>query len=236
MIGIIVQLAVSWLIIRAFEKRNLNVLGFLPTKRRLFDFAIFFLITAACCSSDFLMRMLFAEQQWKLNSDLSFKLIFEGLWWNIKSVLFEELIFRGVLLYILIKKIGALSGIIISAVAFGIYHWFSFEAFGNPIQMIFVFLTTGIMGLLYAYGYARSFSLYIPIAIHLGWNLTRSVIFSETVIGDQLLVQVKPVPQVQVSYFIFYLITFFPLLSALLINFFLLKKKKQVEVSATQPA
>ena len=125
---------------------------------------------------------------------------------------------------------------IISAIAFGIYHWFSFEVFGNPIQMIFVFLTTGIMGLLYAFGYARSFSLYIPIAIHLGWNLTRSVIFSETVIGDQLLVHVKPVPQVQVSYFIFYLITYFPLLSALLINFFLIKKKKQVVLSPTQPA
>jgi hypothetical protein len=63
----------------------------------------------------------------------------------------------------------------------------------------------------------------------LGWNLVRSVIFSETVIGDQLLVQVKPVPQVQVSYFIFILVVFFPMLSALLINFFLIKKKRQVK-------
>ena len=180
--------------------------------------------------------MLFAEQQWKINPNLSFKLIAEGIWWNIKSVMFEELIFRGVLLYIFIKKLGTFPGIIISAIAFGIYHWFSFKVFGNPTQMIFVFLTTGIMGLLYAYGYARSFSLYIPIAIHLGWNLTRSVIFSETSIGDQLLVQVKPVPQLQVSYFIYYLITFFPMLSALLINFFILKKKKQVVFSSSQPA
>ena len=236
MIGIIVQLAVSWEIIWFFEKGNLNVLGLLPTKRRLLDFTIFFLITAACCASDFILRMLFAGQQWKLNPALSFKLILDGIWWNIKSVMFEELIFRGALLYILIKKIGPVRAIIISAIAFGIYHWFSFEAFGNPVQMIFVFLTTGIMGLLYAYGYARSFSLYIPIAIHLGWNLTRSVIFSETVIGDQLLVQVKPVPQVQVSYFTYYFITFFPMVSALLMNFFLLKKKKQVVFSPTQPA
>jgi len=232
MIGIIVQLALSWLLLRLFEKKNLGALGLFPTKRRLLDFTIFFLITATCCTSDFIMRILFAEQQWKLNPALSFKLILDGIWWNIKSVMFEELIFRGALLYILIKKLGALPGIIISAIAFGIYHWFSFEAFGNPVQMIFVFLTTGIMGLLYAYGYAKSFSLYIPIAIHLGWNLTRSVIFSETVIGDQLLVQVKPVPQVQVSYFTYYVITFFPMLSALLINFFILKKRKQVNPAA----
>jgi membrane protease YdiL (CAAX protease family) len=236
MIGIIVQLALSWLIVWIVEKRNLSVLGLFPTKRRLLDFIVFFLITAACCASDFIMRMLFAEQQWKLNPNLSFKLILEGVWWNIKSVMFEELIFRGVLLYILIKKIGPVKAIIISAIAFGIYHWFSFEAFGNPVQMIFVFLTTGIMGLLYAYGYARSFSLYIPIAIHLGWNLTRSIVFSETVIGDQLLVQVKPVPQVQVSYFTYYLVTFFPMLTTLLINFFILKKKKQAVSSSAQPA
>jgi len=235
MVGIVVQLALSWLIIRIVEKRNLSVLGFSPTKIRLIDFAVFFLITATCCSSDFIMRMLFAEQRWKLNPALSFKLILEGVWWNVKSVLFEELIFRGVLLYILIKRLGPWWGIIISSVAFGIYHWFSHETFGNPVQMIITFLTTGLMGIIYAYGYAKTFSLYIPIAIHLGWNFTRSVIFSETVIGDQLLVQVKPVPQVQVSYFIFYLVTFFPMFSALLINFFLLKKKKQVELSSAQP-
>ena len=228
MLGIIVQLALSWLIIWLVEKKDLGVLGLYPTKKRLTDFCIFFLITAACSSSDFIMRMIFAEQRWVLNPNLSFKLILEGVWWNLKSVLFEELIFRGVLLYILIKRITMWWGIVISSVAFGIYHWFSHETFGEPMPMLITFVTTGLMGLIYAYGYAKTFSLYVPIAIHLGWNLVRSVLFSDTVIGDQLLVQVKPVPQVQVSYFIYYLVVFFPLLSALIINFFLLKKKKQV--------
>lgn len=236
MLGIIVQLALSWLIIWFVHKRDLGVLGLYPTKKRLTDFIIFFLITAACCASDFIMRMLFAEQHWFVNPNLSFKLIIEGLWWNIKSVMFEELIFRGVLLYILIKRIGPWWSIIISSIAFGIYHWFSHETFGNPVQMIITFLTTGLMGVVYAYGYAKTFSLYIPVAIHLGWNLTRSVIFSETIIGDQLLIQAKPVPQVQVSYFIFIMIVFVPMLSALLINFFMIKKRKQVVLLWGQPA
>ena len=237
MLGIIVQLAISWLIIWFFvrkdsmgNKGNLNVLGFFPTKRRLIDFGIFFIITAICCASDFFMRMYFAGEQWKLNPNLSASLVLSGLWWNLKSVLFEELIFRGVLFYILIKKLGAVKAIIISAIAFGIYHWFSQEVFGDAKQMIITFLLTGTMGLLYAYGYAKSFSLYIPSAIHLGWNITRSVLFSETVIGDQLLVHVKPAPVVQVSYFVYYFWLFFPMLSALLINFLLLRKKKQVEL------
>lgn len=228
MLGIIIQLLISWLIIWLFEKGNLNVLGFYPTKKRLLGFAVFFIFTALCCSSDFFMRMLFAKQQWQLNPKLTAGLIWEGVWWNIKSVLFEELIFRGVLFYILIKKLGPVKAIIISSIAFGIYHWFSHGVIGNPTQMAITFVITGTMGLVYAYGYAKTFSLYVPSAIHLGWNLTTSVIFSNSIIGDQLFTQVKPVPEVQVGYFIYFCIIFLPMLSALLINFFMLKRQEQV--------
>lgn len=227
MLGILIQLLVSWLLLWLFEKKGLEVLGFYPTKKRLCCFALFFIITALCCSSDFLMRMAFAEQQWQLNPKLTAGLIASGVWWNVKSVLFEEFIFRGALMYIIIKKLGATKAIIISSIAFGIYHWFSHEVIGNPVQMIITFLTTGLMGVVYAYGYAKTFSLYIPMAIHLGWNLTSSIVFSSSIIGDQLLVPVKPVAEVTVGYFIYFCIIFLPMLSALLINFFMLKRMKQ---------
>ena len=223
--GILVQLIISWLIIWVFEKGNLKVLGFYPSKKRLAGFALFFVVTALCCSSDFFMRMIFAKQQWELNPKLTANLILTGFWWNVKSVLFEELIFRGVLLYILIKKLGHTKAIIISAIAFGIYHWFSHEVIGNITQMAFTFVITGTMGLVYAYAYSKTFSLYFPIAIHLGWNLTSSVIFSKSILGKQLFTQVEPVPEVQVGYFIFFCIMLIPLLSAILINYFMLKRK-----------
>jgi uncharacterized protein len=227
MSGIIVQLLISWLIIWLFEKGNLSFLGFYPTKKRLIGFAIFFIVTALGCSSDFFMRMIFAQQQWEINPKLTANLILTGVWWNIKSVLFEELIFRGVLFYILIKKLGHTKAIIISAIGFGIYHWFSQGSLGNPVQMAITFVITGTMGLVYAYGYSKTFSLYIPIAIHLGWNVTSSVIFSKGNIGNQLFTQVQPVPEVQVGYFIFFCITFIPLLSAILINYFMIKRMRQ---------
>ena len=225
--GIIVQLLLSWLIIWLFEKGNLKVLGFYPTKKRLIGFAIFFIITALCCSTDFFMRMLFAQQQWQLNPKLNANLVLTGIWWNIKSVLFEELIFRGVLFYILIKKLGHNKAIILSAIAFGIYHWFSHEVFGDPVQMLITFLVTGTMGLVYAFAYSKTFSLYYPIAIHLGWNLTSSVIFSKGILGNQLFTQVKPVPEVQVGYFVYFCFAFIPLLSAILINYVMLKRLRQ---------
>ncbi len=227
MLGIIVQLLISWLIIWLFEKGNLSFLGFYPTKQRLIGFAVFFILTAFCCSSGFFMRMIFAQQQWELNPKLTFNTILTGTWWNIKSVLFEELIFRGVLFYILIKKLGHTKAIIISATAFGMYHWFSQGSFGNPVQMVITFVITGTMGLVYAYGYSKTFSLYIPIAMHLGWNVTSSVIFSQGNIGNQLFTPVQPVPEVQVGYFIFFCITFIPLLSAMLINYFMIKRMRQ---------
>jgi membrane protease YdiL (CAAX protease family) len=229
MIGIIVQLAFSWLLVWLFEKKDLAVLGFRPTKQRVIDFFLFFLITAACAISGFLMRMYFGER-WELNPVFSLKLFVYGLWWNIKSVFFEELIFRGVVFYILIKRLGVIKAITISAIAFGIYHWFSFEIIGNVKQMIFVFMITGIMGVLYAYGYAKTFSLYIPCAIHLGWNFTRNFVFSEGQIGNGVLVQAQPAYTATVSYFVYFFVIYFPIVCAIVINFLLLKRKAQAQI------
>src|SRR5215212_80955 len=107
MLGIIVQLAISWLLLWLFERKDIRVLGLFPTKKRLADLALFFLAAAVCCSSGFLMRMAFTNQQWILNPKLTADQVMDGIWWNIKSVMFEELIFRGAILYILVKRIGA---------------------------------------------------------------------------------------------------------------------------------
>jgi hypothetical protein len=42
MIGILVQLAISWILLWIFQKENLGVLGFKPTRKRGIDFLVFF--------------------------------------------------------------------------------------------------------------------------------------------------------------------------------------------------
>jgi len=228
MIGIIVQLLISWGLIWLFEKRNLGVLGFYPTRRRLIDFGLFFIITAACASSGFFMRMYFGER-WELNPAFTWKLLADGLWYNVKSVLFEELIFRGVILYIMIRRIGAVKAIIVSAVAFGIYHWFSYGVFGNPGAMTVIFIATGLAGLLYAYGYAKTFSLYIPCAIHLGWNFTSNFVFSDGNIGNGILIHTKPAYTVTVSWLVYFFVAYFSMILMLIVNYLLIKRKRQAE-------
>lgn len=223
MAGILVQLAISWLLLWFIEKKDLGVLGFRPNVERIQHFFIFLLITAICCASGFLLRNLFGGESWYLNPDFSFRLLLKGLSWHIKSVLYEELIFRGAILYILIKRLGPLRAILVSAIAFGIYHWFSFEILGNWTQMTIVLVTTGIMGILLAYGYSRTFSLSIPIAIHLGWNFIQGFVFPGGPIGDGILKQVKPVPIVQVSFGVYLFVIYFPLVSMLVINWILIR-------------
>jgi uncharacterized protein len=224
MLGILVQLLLSWIIVWSVEKRDLSVLGFMPTKRRVSGFFLFFFLTSFFCASAFILKMMVADQRWHLNPLMSAKLIWDGLIWNIQSVLFEELIFRGVILYILIKRLGTAKGVIISAIGFGIYHWFSFNVIGNVPAMVFAFLTTGTMGLLLAYAYAKTCSLYIPIAIHLGWNFTQIFVFSQGPIGNGILITDAP-PFRTNSYLVFFGITFMPMIMMMLINYLLIKKR-----------
>lgn len=68
---------------------------------------------------------------------------------------FEELLFRGVIFNSFHKKYNVITAVIVSALIFGIYHM-------NWIQGIFAFL----LGLMLAYVYFKTNSLFVPIILH----------------------------------------------------------------------
>jgi membrane protease YdiL (CAAX protease family) len=222
MIGILIQLAISYVLVWYFEKGDFSFLGLKPLGKRMAVSALFLALASLCCASGFLLRMYFGREQWGVNPGFSMRLLAEGIWWNLKSVFFEELIFRGALLYILIRRVGALKAVVISAIAFGIYHWFSQEVFGNPAQMLVVFVTTGLMGIVYALAYARTGSILIPAAIHFGWNFTQGFIFSSGPTGNGLFVLVDQ-PEVQVSWLVYLAIMYLPMVSVIVLNLLFLR-------------
>lgn len=189
MIGIIIELIISWLLLWFVCKKHLSVLGFSPIKNRIINLVVGLLIAASCCTLWQLMTTAFVNNSWILNKQVTTKAIMESSRWNLVSVLYEELIFRGALLYIAIRKIGVTKACILSAVCFGIYHWFSYNVFGNPSMMVITFLMTAIVGLSWAFAFAKTGSLYLPIGLHFGWNLFSIVVFSNGNFGQAILIK-----------------------------------------------
>lgn len=142
-----------------------------------------------------------------------------SLWYDFRSVLLEELLFRGVLLYLLLKYLKGKSGLLLSAIAFGIYHWFTFGILGNLPAMVLVFITTSWMGYVLAIAYVRTESVVLPFSLHFGWNAVSHNIFSGGPNGNMLM-QADHVPEMTGWYavlsFVVYMLV--PLMMLLLIR------------------
>ena len=229
----LIQLAISYVVLYFVDNRRLEALGILPSKKRLIDFSIFFSASVLACSTGFILRMILAKENWGLNPLFDLKLLADGIWWNIKSVLFEELIFRAALLVLMIKWFGKNISILISAVSFGIYHWFSLEVFGNTWMMLQIFLSSAFIGIVWAWAFVKSTSIYSAIAMHLGWNFTQNFIFSSGPIGKGVWILLEPSPTITVSYFTYFLVSYFPMMLfiGLSILLLILLNKKGSEIS-----
>jgi membrane protease YdiL (CAAX protease family) len=181
MAGIIVELIISWLLLWFFCRKHLSVLGLKPTKSRVTGLGIGLVTAASCCTLHQIMTTEFVNNSWTLN-----KL---ATWDALVSVLYEELIFRGALLYIAMKKLGVLKACTLSAISFGIYHWFTFNVFGNPFMMVITFLMTAIVGFSWAFAFAKTRSIYLPIGLHFGWNMFYTIAFSNGNLGQAIFVR-----------------------------------------------
>ncbi|WP_339631738.1 type II CAAX endopeptidase family protein [Bizionia echini] len=188
MIGILVIITISWLLLYLIEKQHILALGFFPIGKRLKQFLFGFLITGILCVLVQCLESYLTSSTWILNKDITARIILKSFWWDFKSVMSEELIFRGAVLYILIQKIGSRKSILISAIAFGIYHWFSYGVLGNVMAMILVFIGTGLMGYAWAWAFSKTKSIMLPLGLHLGWNFIHNTLFSKGPLGELVLI------------------------------------------------
>jgi len=215
MIGILVELLISWLLLKYIQNQNLWALGLKPNGHRLLEFLVGILWPVLYVSAFQYIVSLLVHNPYQLNPNYNLK-----AFWNInaylfRSVAYEDLIFRGALLYILIKKLGPQKAVLISAIAFGIYHWFSFGVIGNPIQMAIVFLLTGAAGYVFAVAFEKTRSMYLPFGLHFSIDLANMVLFSQDKgMGKQLLITtfekdpVSPGPVISIIVLILHFIGF----------------------------
>lgn len=188
MIGILILLTCSYLVLR-FYKRYTEMPTFFPKRQLMTDlligtFPLFYYILLEWSLAKLV------NNPYQINPSFTLTKFNQTLWYIIKSVIFEELIFRGILFYLIWKKWGSKKAIIISTICFGIYHWFSWQAFGNPMQMLIIFLSTSSVGFILAYAFVHTKYIYLPISIHLFTNIANMLIFSkDQTLGPQLLIK-----------------------------------------------
>ncbi len=190
MIGLLVAFLFSWLLLQRIARESIAVLGIAPSKRRLEELLVGVLFMAGVGVINFVGQAYFKKIGYQLNPDYGVGRMLVGSFWVLRAVVFEELVFRGALLYLLIKYIGVVRACLLSSLAFGVYHWFSYEVFGSRlVLMLYILLVTGCGGWMFSYAFAKTQSLYAPTGLHLGWNLVAAVVFSSGPIGGQLLLQ-----------------------------------------------
>jgi len=187
-------IVISWFCIYLLEKRNILRSWLTPANQRLKEFAFGFILMGALCLISQLFFSLINDISWAVSADISLTKFLSASLADLNGVLIEELVFRGVLLYGLIKLTSAKTGIMVSAAAFGIFHWFSYGVLGNILGMTLVFITTGLMGYVFAKVYVKTESIVLPVGLHLGWNWINGSIFSNGISGTVLLVPDQIVP------------------------------------------
>ncbi|MDX1462259.1 MAG: type II CAAX endopeptidase family protein, partial [Marinirhabdus sp.] len=172
MVGILIILVISWLLLHFLASENLKVLGPFPIRKRTLQLGVGFLVALLLNSIIIFTEASIRDASWEVQS-VSWHQVQNAVYYYFKSVLYEDLLFRGALLYLLMTKTKPWIGMLLSAVAFGIYHWFSFGLLDSGIVvLIYVFGTTGFMGWVWADAFRRTQSMALGMGMHLGWNLT----------------------------------------------------------------
>lgn len=189
MLGIAIELILSYWMIFSYTKLRFPT-DFIPGRSIFCDLIVGILWPLIYYSIYELLVAWLVHNPYRWNEVYTAEDVIRTLIYIFKSVVFEELLFRGILLFLLWKKVGPHWAIICSAVCFGIYHWFAWQAFGNPIQMVLIFLMTGSVGYVLAFAFICTGSMALPFALHLGANLATMLLFSkDQTIGPQLLIK-----------------------------------------------
>jgi hypothetical protein len=195
MIGIVIILGASWLLLYLFEKKDLSVLWFTPYSERALQLLLGFGFICFIQSVLILLETFILSIDWELTSSIDPKNILESLWYHTKSALTEDLIFRGAALYIIAKRFSDRTAVLISAILFGIYHWFSYGMFGSGlIPMLYIFIITGVTGAVWAYSYFKTNSIFLALGFHIGWNFVSTLFLDNQPFGELLFKQISMVP------------------------------------------
>ena len=179
-IGLLAVLVATNIGQRAFRRQSALDLGLRPYHGWLLDvifglvlgFIGFFLL--------FLVGSVTGQVEVVSHNDVG-PVLFQGLFTSlavfITVALGEELLIRGYVLQNLELGWGTVGAAVASSFLWGFLH------FSNPGATLAAVVNIAAAGLVYAYAYLITRSLWLPIALHLSWNFSQGSLFGFTVSG-----------------------------------------------------
>ncbi|MDT7833520.1 CPBP family intramembrane glutamic endopeptidase [Flavobacteriaceae bacterium S356] len=192
MLGLLVIVAISWILLHFIQKEGLDALGIVPNRVRVYQFFVGFVAMMLIVLLTISIESFIAKIQWSQHSQINYTSIFNAFVYHLRSALTEDLVFRGAILYILIKRAGVKKALLLSAISFGIYHVFSYGMVGSDIiPILYVVLVTGLTGYIWAYLFYKSKSIMMPLGFHIGYNLTMSLFFENQPYGELLFKEIS---------------------------------------------
>lgn len=192
MLGLLVIIVVSWVLLHFIEKKNIEVLGIIPNKKHIIQFVIGFAFVTLICLLMIYIESFVLNVEWKQNEGIDYAAILNSFLYHVRSALTEDLVFRGAILYILISRLGAKWGIIISALCFGVYHVFSYGMTGERvIPILYVIIVTGFVGYVWAYTFHKTKSILMGLGFHIAYNFTMAMFYESPPFGELLFQEVS---------------------------------------------
>lgn len=226
MLGLLIIIVISWALLRFIEKKNIDVLGIIPNLNRLGQLVLGFLIITLISLINIYIETQILNVEWKSKA-IDYSVFFNAFIYHLKSALTEDLIFRGAILYILIQRIGPVKAIWLSAIMFGVYHWFSYGIIeGRLILLAYVLVVTGFTGYVWAFTFYKTKSIMTGLGFHLGVNLINACFFESQPYGEIFFQKVSSIDVNDWNWLFFNLFKgLFPSLATLVCLKFLLNTK-----------
>jgi membrane protease YdiL (CAAX protease family) len=183
----VIAVPISIYIARRFiDRRSFVSLGLQWNMQAIKDMWVGFWIAGVTMGVIFLVELAtgWLEYQgpgWEGESAIDF--LFAFLIWGFIFLavgFYEELYSRGYRLQNIEEGVNLPIAVLLSSIIFGLEHM------SNPNAWWAAWLGITVAGLFLAYAYMRTRQLWLPIGLHIGWNIFEGVVFGFPVSGIQL--------------------------------------------------
>lgn len=175
--------AVTYTFCRFVNKQSPSALGIRPelhpTLHTLEGAAVAFLSVALVFAAGYFLGW-FRIQSSRLRSGFGGNLpAFCGSLTNFVSVsILEELVMRGYVLSVLCRALGPTPAVIFSAIVFSVVHLFK-----RPQTPMMFTLNAFLFGVMAGWARLATGALWMPIGLHMGWNLASACVFGLPIAG-----------------------------------------------------